>query len=219
MCPSVVVYVTFSVSVTNVQAQLVRVHDCNLTCRTHQFAFTSSYAVCTFALVLLRHFPVRHFSVLQIQLSRQLRGRVALTNQFADSTIRCQDDKIATASTSVFTWMVCQRNVQRPATTPGRHSQECVPLLLTPLQTRKSPFLSLHVLQQTTNTPNAAFISLASAVSISILIHSFIHIRLIISLTYRKPYSNNKARFKIQWSLHCLPDCFHGLLDHLMFFF
>ena len=30
MCPSVVVYVTVSVSVTNVQAYLVRVHDCNL---------------------------------------------------------------------------------------------------------------------------------------------------------------------------------------------
>ena len=29
-CPSVVVHVTVSVSVTNVQAQLVRLHDCNL---------------------------------------------------------------------------------------------------------------------------------------------------------------------------------------------
>ena len=127
MCPIVVVYVTVSVSVTNVQTQLVRVHDCNLrphaktritmltalhsgqlpvtaylransvsmlsitlllqvpqtiparyvfgfmreiiTCRTHQFAFTSSCAVCTSPLVLLRHFPVLQIPVLQIQLS------------------------------------------------------------------------------------------------------------------------------------------------------
>ena len=59
-----------------------------ITCRAHSFAFTWSYAVYTFALVLLRHFSVLQIPVLQIQLSHFWLRLFVSSGSAPDSTER-----------------------------------------------------------------------------------------------------------------------------------